>query len=76
MTEIRPIRLDETDTFLQILCDVFGLDFFRAQGLFKEEPLFDLSRKWALFEGDEMVSILTTTPLIFGWGREIGRAHV
>ena len=76
MTEIRPIRLEETDTFLQILCDVFGLDFYRAQGLFKEEPMFDLNRKWALFEGGQMVSILTTTPLTFGWGRAVGIAGV
>ena len=76
MTEIRSIRLDEADTFLHILCDVFDLDFFRAQGLFKEEPLFDLNRKWALFEGGEMVSILTTTPLKFGWGNAVGIAGV
>lgn len=76
MTEIRPLRLGETDTFLKILCDVFGLDFFRAQGLFTEEPLFDLNRKWALFEAGEMVSILTTTPLTFGWGRAVGIAGV
>ncbi len=76
MTEVRPIRLEETDPFLHILCDVFDLDFFRAQGLFKDEPLFDLNRKWALFEGGEMVSILTTTPLLFGWGKAVGIAGV
>ena len=76
MTEIRSIRLDETDKFLKILCDVFDLDFYRAQGLFKEEPFFDLSRKWALFEGGEMISILTTTPLEFGWGKAVGIAGV
>lgn len=76
MTEIRPIRLDETDAFLRILCTVFELDFFRAQGLFREEPLFDIDRKWALFERGEMVSILTTTPLVFGWGKAIGIAGV
>lgn len=76
MTEIRPIRLDETDAFLRILCTVFELDFFRAQGLFREEPLFDIDRKWALFERGEMVSILTTTPLIFGWGKANGIAGV
>ena len=76
MTEIRSITLGETDTFLKILCDVFDLDFERAQGLFKEEPLFDLDRKWALFEGGEMVSILTTTPLTFGWGKAVGIAGV
>jgi len=76
MTEIRPIRFEESDKFLKILCDVFELDFFRAKGLFQEEPFFDLNRKWALFEAGEMVSILTTTPLLFGWGRSVGIAGV
>jgi GNAT superfamily N-acetyltransferase len=76
MTEIRSIRLDETDKFLKILCDVFDLDFYRAQSLFREEPFFDINRKWALFEGGEMVSILTSTPLVFGWGRAVGIAGV
>ncbi|MBI1331639.1 MAG: GNAT family N-acetyltransferase [Armatimonadetes bacterium] len=76
MTEIRTIRPDETDAFLRLLCNVFNLDFARAQTLFREEPLFDLNRKWALFEGGQMVSILTTTPLEFGWGPAIGIAGV
>lgn len=38
--------------------------------------MFDLNRKWGLFEGPDLVSILTTTPLIFGWGRAIGIAGV
>ena len=69
MTEIRPVRPDEAEAFLELLCDVFSLDLNRAYDVFFSEPLFDLDRKWALFEGREMVSILTTTPLIFGWGR-------
>lgn len=76
MTEIRPIRENEAEAFLQLLCDVFGLDFDRAQGLFYDEPMFDLRRKWALFEGTEMISVLTTTPLEFGWGRAYGIAGV
>ena len=43
---------------------------------FFTEPLFDLSRKWALFDKGRMVSILTTSPLIFGWGRAFGVAGV
>ncbi len=76
MTDIRPIREAEADDFLQLLCDVFKLDFDRAHPIFFREPLFDLNRKWALFEGPDMVSILTTTPLEFGWGRAIGIAGV
>lgn len=76
MTEIRPIRDSESDQFLELLCDVFALDFNRAYSLFREEPMFDLNRKWALFEGQEMISILTTTPLQFGWGNAIGIAGV
>ena len=76
MTEIRPIRAGEAEAFLQLLCDVFGLDFDRAHNLFFEDPMFDLRRKWALIEGQEMVSVLTTTPLEFGWGRAYGVAGV
>jgi len=76
MTEIRPIREDEAEIFLRLMCSAFGLDFNRAYDVFFSEPLFDLERKWALFEGREMVSILTTSPLIFGWGNAYGIAGV
>jgi len=76
MTEIRPIRHSEGRAFLELLCDVFSLDFNRAVDVFFAEPLYEPNRKWALFEGREMVSILTTTPLIFGWGRAFGIAGV
>lgn len=76
MTEIRPIRETEAEAFLQLLCDVFKLDYNRAYDVFFSEPMFDLQRKWALFEGGEMISILTTTPLAFGWGDAIGIAGV
>jgi GNAT superfamily N-acetyltransferase len=76
LTEIRTIREAEAETFLDLLCTVFSLDYNRARGIFFTEPLFDISRKWALFEGDKMLSILTTSPLIFGWGRAFGIAGV
>lgn len=74
--EVRPIRRDESSQFLRLLCEVFTLDYTRAEGIFYKEPMFDLQRKWALFDGPEMVSILTTVPLTFGWGRSIGIAGV
>lgn len=74
--EIRPIRAGEAEKFLGLLCRVFGLDVHRAHRIFFSEPMFDLSRKWALFDGDEILSILTTVPLEFGWGRGIGIAGV
>lgn len=76
MTEIRTIRENEGEAFLRLMCDTFGLDFNRAYDVFFTEPMFDLDRKWALFEGREMVSILTTTPLSFGWGNAFGIAGV
>ncbi len=76
MTEIRTIEASEAEEFLDLLCTVFALDYPRARSIFFSEPLFELSRKWALFEGREMVSILTTTPLEFGWGRAYGVAGV
>jgi N-acetylglutamate synthase-like GNAT family acetyltransferase len=76
MIEIRPIREFEADTFLHLLCGVFGLDYGRASHVFFHEPLYELGRKWAAFDGKEMISILTTSPLEFGWGRAIGIAGV
>jgi predicted acetyltransferase len=76
MTEIRPIREAEASDFLRLLCDVFNLDLERASGVFYHEPMYDLRRKWALFDGGQMSSILTTVPLEFGWGRAIGIAGV
>jgi predicted N-acetyltransferase YhbS len=74
--EVRPIRREEAEQFLELLCDVFGLDLARAHGIFFSEPMFDLTRKWALFDRGQMVSILTTTPLSFGWGKAFGIAGV
>jgi GNAT superfamily N-acetyltransferase len=74
--EPRRIRADEAGQFLKLLCDVFSLDHKRAELIFYNEPMFDLERKWALFDGPRMVSILTTVPLQFGWGRAIGIAGV
>ncbi|HRJ27502.1 MAG TPA: GNAT family N-acetyltransferase [Fimbriimonadaceae bacterium] len=76
MIEIRPIAADEAPGFLSLLCEVFGLDVSRAESVFYTEPYFDLNRKWALFEKGNMRSILTTTPLEFGWGRAMGIAGV
>ena len=76
MIEIRPIREEEAEAFLRLLCAVFELDFERSNAVFFTEPFFDLRRKWALFESGEMRSILTTTPLAFGDGLAVGIAGV
>ncbi len=76
MIEIRPIRKSEAEPFLALLCRVFNLDITRARHVFFKEPMFDLDRKWALFEDGVMATILTTTPLTFGFGRAFGVAGV
>jgi GNAT superfamily N-acetyltransferase len=76
MTELRPIRGVEADEFLELLCHVFELQIDRARGIFFNEPLFELNRKWGYWEEGRLVSILTTVPLEFGWGRAIGIAGV
>ena len=76
LIEIRTIRKHEASAFLGLLCRVFDLDAARARHVFFKEPLFDLGRKWALFEGGELRAILTTTPLTFGFGRAFGVAGV
>ncbi|MGE0002511.1 MAG: GNAT family N-acetyltransferase [Fimbriimonadaceae bacterium] len=76
MNEVRTIRKDEAEEFLGLLCGVFRLDVSRARTVFFSEPLFDLARKWALYVDGTMASILTTSPLLFGWGKAIGIAGV
>jgi N-acetylglutamate synthase-like GNAT family acetyltransferase len=73
---IRTVEVDEAPEFLDLMCTVFDLEVERAKSVFYKEPLFDLHRKWALFAEGEMVSILTTVPLQFGWGRGFGIAGV
>ena len=73
---MRTITKGEADSFLALLCESFHLDQNRAKAIFFSEPLFDLSRKWALFVGDEMTSILTTSPLRFGHAEAFGIAGV
>ena len=76
MIEIRRIAIGEAEQFLELLCGVFHLDVSRARPVFYDAVLFELDRKWALFEDGIMTSILTTTGLTFGWGRCIGVAGV
>lgn len=76
MTEIRTIQASESEAFLELLCRVFRLDATRARAIYYSEPLYDLSRKWALFQDGVMAAVLTTSPLRFGWGRAIGVAGV
>lgn len=76
MTDIRPIVQREAAEFLSLLCNVFELDFKRAEGVFFSEPLFEIDRKWGLFVDGRLATILTTVGLEFGWGRAIGIAGV
>lgn len=76
MTEVRTVRASEAEAFLELLCSVFRLDPARARTVYYSEPLYDLSRKWALFADGVMASVLTTSPLQFGWGRAVGIAGV
>lgn len=76
MREVRRVANNESDAFLRLLCDTFNIDYSRAHIYFSQSSFTDLQRKWALFDGGEMLSILTTVPLQFGWGRAIGIAGV
>lgn len=76
MITVRPILATEADTFFSILCESFELDAHRARPIFFQDPGFDLNHKWALFDGDEMHSILTSTPMEFGFGGATGIAGV
>ena len=76
MIELRTIRIEECNPFLELLCTVFELDFERARTIFYSEPYFDVNHKWALIEDGKIVTILTTTPLKFGWGDALGISGV
>lgn len=73
--EIRPIRAHEAEAFWGILVECFHLDPGR-RWIFQNEPYFDLNRKWGAWQDGRLVTILTTVPLTFGWGRAIGIAGV
>lgn len=76
MIECRPIRMDESGAYLNLLCAVFDLDASRASQVFYSEPFFGMTRKWGLFLDGDLVSILSLTPLEFGWGHAVGVAGV
>lgn len=76
MKEIRSIRAAESEEFLKVLCQIFDLNYQQALHVYFNEPMYDLNRKWAYFIDGKMVSILTTSPLNFGWGKAIGIAGV
>ncbi len=76
MIECRVIGDDEAEAFLALLCTVFHLDRERASTIFYSEPFYELTDKWGLFVDGEMRSILTVTPLKFGFGPAFGIAGV
>lgn len=76
MIEIRTITDPEAKGFLALLCDVFDLDLARASSVFFTEPFYDPANKWALFSNGVMASILSLTPLEFGWGNAMGISGV
>lgn len=76
MSVARRVTLEEESIFLRLLCDVFDLDFRRASSIFFAEPLHDSRQNWGLFVGDKLQSILTLTPLEFGFGPVMGISGV
>jgi GNAT superfamily N-acetyltransferase len=75
-TECRTITREEAPSYLRLLCDVFELDYTRAQQIFFHEPFFDLDHKWGCFVDGTLRSILSTVPLLFGDGEAVGIAGV
>lgn len=74
--ECRPIRREEAEEFLSLLCLCFHLDSAHARAVFYNDPNLDLGTKWAAFESGRIVSIATTSSLEFGWGNAVGIAGV
>lgn len=74
--ECRPVHASEMEAFVALMCRAFKLEAARTRGALENDPLHDLNRKWALFVGEKMCSILTLVPLEFGWGRAFGIAGV
>lgn len=76
MTEIRRIEPGEAVRFLRLLCDVFELDFSRARPLYFNDPMYEVTQRWALFHDGELTAILSAAPLDFQAGRCLGIAGV
>lgn len=76
MMTIRIVQEHEAEKFLELLCEIFNLDFYRAKGIFFREPFYELRRKWAVFHNGKMIACLTTVPLEFGDGTAAGIAGV
>lgn len=76
MGEVRRIHAHEEPEFLRLLCTVFNLDRVRASTIFFKEPLHDFRENWAYVESGKILSILTLTPLHFGWGVTYGISGV
>ena len=76
MIAIRQIRENEGQAYLEALCRHFGLSAERSARAFFGDPLYDLKKRWAVFEDDAIVATASTTPVRFGWGEAIGIAGV
>lgn len=76
MRSIRTLHGSESRAFLDLMCEAFRLERVADLTTHVADPHWVRSTRWGLFEGDDLVSIMSAAPLQFGWGRAIGIASV
>lgn len=76
MRSMRPLHGSESRAFLDLMCEAFRLERVADLTTHVADPHWARSTRWGLFEGSDLVSILSTAPLEFAWGRAIGIASV
>ncbi len=74
--EIRPLIGEEVSLGLDLVCICFGLNRKRIQTLFDSDLMRETKTHWGLFEGRDLLSTITVTPLQFGWGEAAGISGV
>ncbi|HLJ55308.1 MAG TPA: GNAT family N-acetyltransferase [Chthonomonadaceae bacterium] len=57
--EIGPVLPGETDSFLALMCDAFGMEFAAAKPVFDSDPYFDCENKRVLRIGGAIAACLT-----------------
>lgn len=57
--EIGPIRPEELDRMLELMCDAFEMPYEAARPIFYADPYFDITKKWGLRVEGALVSCLT-----------------
>ena len=71
MLDIGPVRQDELDAMLGVMCAAYELPFEAARPIFHADPYFDLDNKRVLRVDGRIVSCLTITESPYWIGKAV-----